>query len=346
MRTGDAYARRPGAAATRACRRAFSAGIRDLIPLREHPIPIPVHANASVTEVHTPPQPPADVGDDDHRSPLQRIVSRWSALWGVRGLVREFALRDLRVRYHQAVLGALWALLMPVLVVLTGLVLRLVVAQSSGVGDGIASLGGIVVRAVGWSFFAGALGFATSSLTASAVLVGKIYFPREALPVATVVAQCVDLAVGILMASVVLLFLGVDPGMQMLWAVPLLVVLVLLTAGVSLLAACANLFFRDVRYLVQVTLTFGIFFTPVFYDSTRLGARGASLVMLNPLAPVLEGLRLSVVDGHSLLQPLVVDGITAWSPWMLFYPAVFAVGCLTLAALLYDSLELTFAEYL
>src|SRR5690606_24995649 len=130
------------------------------------------------------------------------------------------------------------------------------------------------------------------------------------------------------------------------WAVPRLVVLALRRAGVCLMAACVNLCLRGVRYLVQVTLAFGIFFTPVFYDSTRLGARGASLVMLNPLAPVLEGLRLSVADGHSLLQPLVVDGITAWSPWMLFYPAVFAVACLTLAALLYDRLELTFAGYL
>src|SRR5690606_40362306 len=156
---------------------------------------------------------PLFIDQGNARTSWRMIVERWESLWHSRGLVREFALRDLRVRYHQAVLGALWALLMPVLVVLTGLVLRLVVAQSSGVGDGIASLGGIVVRAVGWSFFAGALGFATSSLTASAVLVGKIYFPREALPVATVVAQCVDLAVGVLMASVVLLFLGVDPGL-------------------------------------------------------------------------------------------------------------------------------------
>ncbi|HLV26819.1 MAG TPA: ABC transporter permease [Gemmatimonadales bacterium] len=274
------------------------------------------------------------------------IVERWESLWHSRGLVREFALRDLRVRYHQAALGVLWALLMPVLVVLTGLVLRLVVAQSSGAGDGVASLGGIVVRAVPWSFFAGALGFATSSLTANGVLISKVYFPREALPVATVAAQGVDLAVGLVMASVVLAFVGVTLSVQMLWAIPLLITLVLLTTGVSLIAACANLFFRDVRYLVQVFLTFGVFFTPVFYDATRLGATGARIVMLNPLSPILEGLRLSVADGHSLLQPLVVDGIAAWSPWMLVYPAVFAAGSLLVASVLYSRLELSFAEYL
>lgn len=273
-------------------------------------------------------------------------MGRWQALWSVRGLVREFALRDLRVRYHQALLGVLWALLMPLLVVLTGLVLKLVVTQASGGGEGIASLGGIVVRAVPWSFFAGALGFATSSLTANAVLISKVYFPREALPVATVLAQGVDLAVGILIATVVLVLAGVAPSVQMLWALPLLMILVLFTLGVSLIAACANLFFRDVRYLVQVTLTFGVFFTPVFYDASRLGPTGARIVMLNPLSPILEGLRLSVADGHSLLQPLVVNGIVAWSPWMLLYSAGCTLVALLVASLLYSRLELSFAEYL
>lgn len=299
-----------------------------------------------MTAVITTPEHPDESVTSVPRAPLaRRLMERGQALWSVRGLIREFTLRDLRVRYHQAALGVAWALLMPVLVILAGLVVRLVIAGSNGSGD-TGSISGIVVKAVPWSFFAGALGFAVSSLTANAVLVSKVYFPREALPLATVLAQCVDLAAGALMVMVVLGVRGVDLTINLLWVAPLLLLLVLLTTAAALVAACANLFFRDVRYLVQVLLTFGIFFTPVFYDATRLGERGAALVMLNPISPLLEGLRLAVVEGHSLAQPLMIDGMAAWSPWMLAYSAAWAVGGLLVAELLYERLELSFAEYL
>ncbi len=70
--------------------------------------------------------------------------------------------------------------------------------------------------------------------------------------------------------------------------------------------SCANLFFRDVKYITQVILSFAIFFTPVLFEPSMLGERGARLVMLNPLAPILEGLRLVIVEGHNLLVPLMV----------------------------------------
>ena len=70
-----------------------------------------------------------------------------------------------------------------------------------------------------------------------------------------------------------------------------------LTAGLALLVSCANLFYRDVKYVVQVLLTFGIFFTPVFFEPEMFGALGARVMMVNPLAPLMEGLRLSVVHG-------------------------------------------------
>lgn len=304
-------------------------------------------AGMLMTVVDTPSADLEDGSGTDVSLPRlgSRLAMRARAIWAVRGLIREFTFRDLRVRYHQAVLGVAWALLMPVLVVLAGLVIRTVVAGSNG-STGMGSISGIIVKAVPWSFFAGALGFATSSLTANAVLVAKVYFPREALPLATVLAQCVDLAAGVIMVTLVLAVRGVDITVNLLWALPLLVLLVLLTAAASLLAACANLFFRDVRYLVQVLLTFGIFFTPVFYDASRLGEQGARIVMLNPLAPILEGLRLAVVHGHSLLVPLVEGGVTVWSPWTLAYSAAWAIGGLLAAALLYERLELSFAEYL
>jgi ABC-type polysaccharide/polyol phosphate export permease len=146
------------------------------------------------------------------------------------------------------------------------------------------------------------------------------------------------------------LLLGVAPGIAIFWALPLALALVLFTTGCGLLLSCANVFFRDVKYIVQVLLMFGIFFTPVFFEPEMFGELGAQLMMLNPLAPILEGLRLSVVLGHNLLTPLLVtsaDGvqIVAWSPRYLAYVALWAVVFPVFAARFFHRLEFLFAEY-
>jgi ABC-type polysaccharide/polyol phosphate export permease len=131
--------------------------------------------------------------------------------------------------------------------------------------------------------------------------------------------------------------------------VPLVLLLILLTAAVGVFLACANLFFRDVKYITQVLLTFGVFFTPVLFDAPTFGARAGRLLMLNPLSPIFEGLRLAVIDGHNLLQPLteVLKGapVVVWEPWYLLYSAVWAVGGLALSLVLFERTQFLFAEY-
>ena len=110
------------------------------------------------------------------------------------------------------------------------------------------------------------------------------------------------------------------------------------------------MFFRDVKYIVQVLLTFGIFFTPVFFEPAMFGVVGAKLMMLNPLAPLLEGIRLALVEGHNLLRPLVIGAdssaqIAAWSPWYLAYSAGWGILGLVGSSLLFHRLEFLFAEY-
>ena len=125
----------------------------------------------------------------------------------------------------------------------------------------------------------------------------------------------------------------------------------LFTAMCALLLSCANLFFRDVKYIVQVILTFGIFFTPVFYEPELLGPRGSWLIMLNPLAPLLEGLDVAVIDRHNLLEPLMVQSkagvdIMAWHPLYLLYSAIWSIGGFFLAWLIFHKLEFVYAEYI
>lgn len=270
-------------------------------------------------------------------------------IWYARELLGQLTLRDIRIRYKQAVMGFGWAILMPLLVIFSGVLVQYAMAYVSGRTVDANLLAGVAVKAIGWSFFVGAIGFATPSLLASIGLVTKIYFPREVLPLSSVVAQCFDSAIGLTALIIALPFLNADLSLQALWAVPVLLLLFFFTSAAALFLSCANLFFRDVKYIVQVLLTFGIFFTPVLFEPAMFGRLGA-LLMLNPIAPLLEGLRLSVVKGHSLFQVLEVVGrdgqtVLVWTPWYLAYSAVWAIVGLVLSLLLFRRASAKFAEF-
>jgi ABC-type polysaccharide/polyol phosphate export permease len=272
-------------------------------------------------------------------------------LWTYRELLYQLALRDVRIRYKQAVMGLGWAIFMPLLIVLAGCLIRLAMAFVSGTEINRAAVAGLALKGLGWSFFVGALGFAVQSLTGNLNLVTKIYFPREVLPLATVLAQSFDTSVGAAAVAVMFLAFGVGHAAGLVWVPVLAVVLFLLTAATCLLLSCANLFFRDVKYIVQVLLMFGIFFTPVLWEPAMLGPLGARLIMLNPVAPVLEGLRLAIIEGHNLLLPLTVVShrgadVLAWHPAYLIYSTAVGILGAVGSAVVFHRLEFLFAEYI
>jgi lipopolysaccharide transport system permease protein len=270
-------------------------------------------------------------------------------VWEHRELLEQLTRRDIKLRYKQAAMGFAWAIFMPCLIVLSGLIIRFAMAQISGQSLAKVDIANIAVKGVGWAFFVGALGFATASLVGNSNLVTKIYFPREVLPLSSVCAQAFDTSIGLMTLVVILPFLGVRIHASFVWIPLLLLLLVLFTTGVSLFLSCANLFFRDVKYIVQIVLMFGIFFTPIFYEPAMLGARGAHLAMLNPLTGILEGLRLAVVDGRDLLHPItvVMKGVerTVWEPWELGYSAACAIIGMIGATMMFRRLQHLFAEY-
>jgi lipopolysaccharide transport system permease protein len=270
-------------------------------------------------------------------------------VWQHRELLEQLTKRDIKLRYKQAAMGFAWAIFMPCLIVLSGLIIRFAMAQISGQALHAKDVANIAVKGVGWAFFVGALGFATASLIGNSNLVTKIYFPREVLPLSSVAAQGFDTSIGLLTLVVILPFLGVRLHTSFVWIPLLLFLLVTFTTGVSMFLSCANLFFRDVKYIVQVVLMFGIFFTPIFFEPAMLGPRGAMLAIINPLTGILEGLRLAVVDGRDLLHPIMgmVKGVEReiWNPWELAYSAVCSVSILLGSTLMFRRLQPLFAEY-
>jgi ABC-type polysaccharide/polyol phosphate export permease len=267
-----------------------------------------------------------------------------------RELTRQLTVRDLRIRYKQAVFGMLWAVLMPGLIVLSGLIIRFAIAQMTATTFDRSMAASLAVKSVAWGFFVGGVGLATPTLLANNNLVTKIYFPREVLPLSSILTQTIDSGIGVILLILALPFLDVHLSVAQLWVPVLVVLLICLTSAAALLFSCANAFFRDVKYLVQMFLQFGIFFSPVFFEPQSLGPIGAKLVMLNPVAPLLQGFSLAIVRGHNLLTPLTIvssrgQDVAVWEPWYLAYTAVFALGGLVVSALIFHRAEGLYAEY-
>ncbi|HEX5579924.1 MAG TPA: ABC transporter permease [Gemmatimonadaceae bacterium] len=314
-----------------------------------------IHGNTADPPV-APVAAPADTrilvrrSTSERRSTLGEIALAAREVWQSQELVQQLVMRDVRVRYHQAVMGFAWALFMPMLIVLSGTLVRLAMATVSGSALAPQVLGATAVKGLAWAFFAGALGTATQSLLANSALITKLYFPREVLPLSSVLAQTFDTAIGAAAVAVLLPFLGLTISPALLW-VPLLVVLLfMITLVAALVTSCANLFFRDVKYIVQVLLTFGIFLTPVFFEPAMLGPVAGPIMMLNPVSPLIEGLRLTVIEGHGLLAPLVVTTghgakVVGWTPWYLAYSAVWAVAGLVVSMRIFRRAAVVFAEY-
>jgi len=253
--------------------------------------------------------------------------------------------RDIRVRYKQAVIGAGWAFFIPAVVVLSGLMVRSVASYLSGApfDQGVAA--GLMAKSLPWVFFTSSLNTGTASIAGNYALVSKVYFPRVVLPIASTAAAGFDTAIGGVAIVAVLGFLGVSLTWAVLWIPVLAILLISFTLACALLFSCLNVFFRDVKYLIQVVVTFGIFFTPVFFEPEMLGEAGRWL-MLNPVAPVFEGIRLSLIEGVNLIQEVRhPDGYLVWHPLYLVYCTIWSLGGLAFSWTVFRWLEVKMAEY-
>lgn len=271
--------------------------------------------------------PPAEVG----LGFFGGIAESMHALASHRDLLLLFVWRDVQIRYKQSVMGLLWAVFMPAMIVGAGVLVRYAFSSLQGRPLETDEIVAVSVKAIPWSFFVASVRTATNSLISNANLVTKVYFPREIIPISAVLSQTVDFAVASAVVTLICVFAGVGVSVQLLWVPVLLVCFFMLTTGLGIMMSAASLFFRDVKYLVEVTLTFAIFFTPVFYDTDLFGERGRWL-LLNPVAPLLEGLKAAIVD-HQAPDPM----------WTLYAAALSVFTCL-FAVGFFKRLEPSFAE--
>jgi lipopolysaccharide transport system permease protein len=220
----------------------------------------------------------------------------WRDLWRFRELFGFLAWRDILVRYKQTAIGAVWAILRPLLTIVIGAGIFGTMAGLTY--DGVAPAVSICAATLPWYFFSGALSESANSLVGNANLISKIYFPRMILPASAVVVAFVDFAITMVILAGMMAWYHVMPTWKLL-LLPLFTLLAFLSAlGPGLLFTALNVKYRDFRYIIPFVVQFGQFVSPVFYTTSeveqKFGAAGRLIVALNPIVGVIDGFRWAI----------------------------------------------------
>ena len=214
-------------------------------------------------------------------------------LWEYRELVFFLMWRDIKVRYKQTVLGAGWAIIQPLfgMVVFTVFFGKLAKMPSDGIPYPIFSFSALV----SWTFFANGLTNASAVLVGGTNLLTKVYFPRLAMPIASVMSGLVDLVIALFVLFGLMAYYGISPSSNVLW-LPVFMALALAAAlGIGTWLAALNVRFRDVRYVVPFLIQLWLFVTPVVYPSSLVKEPWRTLYGLNPMAGVVDGFRWALL---------------------------------------------------
>jgi len=241
--------------------------------------------------------------------------------------------REIKVKYKQSFMGILWALFMPIIIISAGILVKYSMSKVAGTQFSYKEIASVSIKAIPWSFFVSSIRFSTNSLTSNFSLVTKIKFPKIIFPLSSVFSQLIDFVIAASFMVIFLLILGYGFSAKSLFAIVLLAILIVYTIALSILLSAANLFFRDVKYIVEVVLTFAIFFTPVFYEVKLFGAWD-KLLLLNPISPILECLNGCLVMDQFLYMEWVA------------YSAVFSFLLLLSSIKIFNKVEPMFAEYI
>jgi lipopolysaccharide transport system permease protein len=224
-------------------------------------------------------------------------------LWEYRELLYFLIWRDVKVRYKQTALGAAWAVIQPFLtmVVFSLFFGKLGKMPSDNIPYPIFAFAALVP----WTFFANGLNQASNSLVGSSNLIKKVYFPRLAVPVATVLSGVVDFGLSFVVLLGMMFYYHIIPTVNVLW-LPLFLLLTLVASlGVSLWLSALNVEFRDVRYVVPFIIQFWLFATPIAYSSGLLPEPWRTLYGLNPMVGVVEGFRWALLGTNTRPGPMI-----------------------------------------
>lgn len=210
-------------------------------------------------------------------------------LWEYRQLLFFLTLRDIKVRYKQAFFGIAWAILTPAIQALIfALVFGVFLKISS---NPIYYLLVVLTGFIFWNFFSQSISTAIFALTGNYNLVTKTAFPKDILVLSSVLGRLPDLIASFLVLLIILFFYQLPIWFLLLWLIPLIFILLVLTISVGLFFASTNIYFRDITAIAPLFLTVWLYLSPVVYTLDSIPNDYRKYLILNPMTGILEGIR-------------------------------------------------------
>lgn len=217
-------------------------------------------------------------------------------IWACRELLYFLTWRDVKVRYKQTAMGAAWAIIQPLFMMLTFAVFfGLLIGVPT---DGLPFMLFFYCGLMPWTFFSSAVSAGSGSLVGSSNLITKVYFPRVIVPAAAVGALLVDL----LITLAILVGLGIYFGIHLTWNLAMLPVLILMTIVLAfefaLWLSALTVKYRDIRHALPFVLQLWMFLTPIVYPLSVVPEKWRWLMYINPLTGIVEGVRAVFTAQH------------------------------------------------
>lgn len=270
------------------------------------------------------------------KSPLIviRPINGWvplnlGELWDYRELLYSFIIRDIRIRYKQTALGAAWAVIQPLfmMIVFTLAFGRLAKIPSEGLPYPLFSYAALLP----WTLFSEGIARSTNSMITNANIMTKVYYPRLIMPISGILSPLIDFTIAFIILLGMMLYYGFIPTINILF-LPAFILLALGTSlGVGLWLSALNVQYRDFQYTVPFLIQLWLFASPVVYPSSLLPEPYRALFGLNPMAGVIEGFRWALLG-------------TAPPSYLIAISALMVVALLISGALYFRRMEKTFAD--
>jgi len=284
------------------------------------------------------PSPPCL--NDDHWTMVIRPKAHWlqlrfDELWQYRDLIMLFVRRDFVAAYKQTVLGPLWHIIQPLFTTLT---FTFIFGNVAGLStDGLPKFLFYMAGTVAWGYFAKCLTSTSETFTANAGIFGKVYFPRLAIPVSIIISALITFGIQFGIFLFCIIYFGmhgasIHPNSWILLTPVLLLLMAGLGLGSGIIVSSLTTRYRDLRHLVSFGVQLFMYATPVIYPLSTIPEKYRSLIMANPMTPIIETFRFAFLGAGT------VDAMH------LLYSAGFTVVVLLAGIFLFNKVERTFMD--
>lgn len=222
-------------------------------------------------------------------------------------LMYSLVLRDIKIVYKQSVLGVGWAIIKPLITVLVYILIfgKIAKLRTDGIPQHLFFFSGLVP----WLYFSTALASSSSSLSANANILTKVYFPRLILPLTPVLSKLMDFFIAMIMFIVMMFWSDFYPGINILYFPLIFFMLILTISGAGLLLSALSVQYRDINHASGYLMQLLLFISPVFVSVSYIPQEYMKIYAFNPLVGIMEGFRASLLGVYPMPWDLILPGM-------------------------------------